>query len=465
VPRLHLSHRCVPAFLLALTIGLLASLPAAATAAPAAKQFPYCSWWLETTPSTANVAFPDAAATYWTTPFLAEDGLSIEVDGTYPDARYMSFNVYDDAFGSFTANGVSSGMADYLIAPSSGSINPFQVSGEPGGAFDLTLSGDAQVGQPNTLPLAPGGETAGKLGAPIGYLVYRTYLPTGGNGTVELPTLTLLDGGRRVALPRCPPATGKLAASAKDLESAREAARALAKRLDVAPAAAAGAALKGIGHQLQGGSSGTAPCRKSACPPPLRFFRAKASTTNAFFPNVDNAYVSALFRPRAGKVIVVRGKAATVPSGTSPVPWPQPSLQLRYWSLCNNVYRKPWPVVANPEPGGSVAYGCAADDATTLDANGNYAFVVAPERQRAAVEAAGGTFVPLSATQPKARQLLILRNMLPNEGFTNAIQTAPQNGNPTSTAAAMGAFYPRAYRCTLAQFKAGSPRCGQTVAG
>ena len=83
--------------LLTLAVGLLASLPAPATAAPAAGQFPYCSWWLETTPSTANVAFPDSAATYWTTPFLASDGLSIEVDGTYPDARYMSFNVYDDS--------------------------------------------------------------------------------------------------------------------------------------------------------------------------------------------------------------------------------------------------------------------------------------------------------------------------------------------------------------------------------
>jgi hypothetical protein len=444
----------------ALGLALLAALPVAATAAaPAIGQFPHCSWWTTTTPETTNVAFPDAAATYWTTPFLASDGLSIEIDGTYPDARYMSFNVYDDEFGSFTTNGVSSGMADYLIAPSSGGINPFQVSGSAGGAFSLTLSGDPQPGQPNTLPLAPSDATAGKLGAPLGYLVYRTYLPTGGNGTVALPALTLVDGNSRVTLPRCPAATGKIAANATSAKAAREAARALAKRLEIDSGAAARAALKALGHKLQGSSSGTAPCRGSACPPSLRFFRAKASTTNAFFPNVDNAYVSALFRPLAGKVIVVRGKAASVPAGTSPVPWPQENLQLRYFSLCNNVYRKPWPVVANPRPGGGVEYGCAADDATKLDRAGNYAFVVAPERQRAAIEAAGGTFVPLSTTQPRARQLLILRNMLPNESFAYAIQSAPQNGDPTPTAAAMGDFYPRAYRCTLAQFEANSPRC------
>ena len=192
----------------------------------------------------------------------------------------------------------------------------------------------------------------------------------------------------------------------------------------------------------------------------MQFFRATASTTNAFFPNVDNAYVSALFRPQPGKVVVVRGKGATVPAGTSPVPWPQASLQLRYWSLCNNIYRKPWPVVANPEPGGGVDYGCAYDGETTLDSEGNYAYVVAPEGKQAAVESAGGTFVPLSATQPKARQLLILRNMLPNDDFLYAVQDAPQNGDPASAAAAMGDYYPQAYRCTLAQFKAGAPQCG-----
>jgi hypothetical protein len=446
--------------LLTLAVALLTSLPAAASAAPAASQFPYCSWWLETTPSTANVAFPDAAATYWSTPFLAGDGLSIEVDGTYPDARYMSFNVYDDAFGSFTTNGVSSGIADYLIAPSSGSINPFQISGDAGGVFELTLSGEAEVGQPNTLPLAPSGEPAGQAGAPIGYLVYRAYLPTGGNGSVALPTVTLVDNGNRVILPRCPKATGRLAASATGAKAVRAAARALAERLGVTPEAAARSALRAIGNKLQGNSSGTAPCRRSACPPAMQFFRATASTTNAFFPNVDNAYVSALFRPHPGKVVVVRGKGATVPAGTSPVPWPQSSLQLRYWSLCNNIYRKPWPVVANPEAGGGVDYGCAYDDETALDGEGHYAFVVAPESKRAAVKAAGGTFVPLSATQPKARQLLILRNMLPNDEFLYAVQDAPQNGDPPSAAEAMGEYYPRAYRCTLAQFKAGSPRCG-----
>ena len=72
------------------------------------------------------------------------------------------------------------------------------------------------------MPLAPSGEAAGQLGAPIGYLVYRAYLPTGGNDTVDLPTVTLVDDGNRVTLPRCPPATGRLAAGATSAKAVRQ---------------------------------------------------------------------------------------------------------------------------------------------------------------------------------------------------------------------------------------------------
>ncbi len=430
---------------LAVGFGLFASAPA--SAAPSTSAFPYCSWWAKTTPETLNVAFPDSAATYWTTPFYADEGLSIEVEGTYPNARYMSFNVYDEAGGSFEANGVSSGIADFEIDPDQGSSNPFQTKSEPGGAFTVTLSGEAKPGDANTLPIAPTGAEPGKSGAPLGFLLYRVYLPTGGNGTVKLPRLTLVKGGKRTALAACPKPSG-LPSGAK-LKAHQEKPTAKLRR-----------ALHKLREKLEGGSEGTGPCRGSACPPPMQFFRAGAASTNAFFPNVDNAYVSALFRPVAGTVVVVRGKAATTPPGTNPVPWPQSDLQLRYWSLCNNVYRSPWPVVANPEAGGGTEYGCAADFQTDLDAAGEYAFVVAKPSQRAAVEAAGGTFIPLSTVQPHARQILIFRNMLPNSSFQYAVQNAPQTSSPEATAAAMGAYYPRAYRCTLPQFGAGSPACG-----
>lgn len=422
-------------------IGVFAIAPAGASAAPAPQgSFPYCSWWAKTTPETLNVAFPDAAATYWTTPFYAEPGLEIKIEGTYPDARYMSFNVYNEAGGSFEANGVPSGIADFEIGANAGSVNPFQTKGEAGGSFTVTLSGAAKPGDTNSLPLAPEGE-AGTGTAPLGFLLYRVYLPTGGNAALQLPKLTFVRDGLPATLPRCPSPSGRPSAP-KPVQKAFNALLKLHK------------------FRTREESQRTQPCRGSACPPAMKFFRASAESTNSFFPNVNNAYVSALFRPVAGKVVVVRGKAPTTPSGTSPVPWPQSSLQLRYFSLCNNVYRSPWPVVANPTSGGATEYGCAADDETTLNRRGEYAYVVAAPSQREAIEKAGGTFIPLSTTQPHARQILIFRNMLPNESFTHAVQNAPPDASPEGAAQAMGAYYPRAYRCTLAQFTAGARACG-----
>jgi hypothetical protein len=455
----HPSSKHLLFSLLVLSIGLAASTGSGASAATPKASFPYCSWWAKTTPETLNVAFPDSAATYWTTPFYVEEGLEIKVEGQYPDARYMSFNVYDESGGSFEANGVSSGIADYQIEPGPGSVDPFQTMGEPGGSFTVTLSASAKPGEANTLPLAPEGES-GQSTAPLGFLLYRVYLPTGGNGAVALPKLTVVEDGQQVALPRCPAPSGKVAAAVRSKVAASKAAQALGGKLGVKATKLLPALLM-LGKAVKkGGSGGTSPCRGSECPPAMEFFRASAASTNSFFPNVDNAYVSALFRPVAGKVVVVRGKAPTTPSGTSPVPWPEQDLQLRYFSLCNNVYRSPWPVVADPVSGGGTEYGCAADLETRLNAAGEYAYVVAMPDQRTAVEAAGGTFIPLSTTQPHARQILIFRNMLPNETFTHAVQDAPQNAEPAGAARAMGAYYPRAYRCTLAQFEAGARDCG-----
>ncbi len=455
-----MSRRHLLPVLLVGALGLLAIVPAVASAATTQGSFPYCSWWAKTTPETLNVAFPDSAATYWTTPFYAEEGLEIKVEGTYPDARYMSFNVYNEAGGSFEANGVSSGIADYQIEPAVGSLNPFQTKGEPGGSFTVALNGTAKPGDANTLPIAPEGESGGSS-APLGFLLYRVYLPTGGNGTVQLPKLTLVKDGQAVALPRCPAPSGKVGAAVRTKASATRFAQRLSSKLEGKPTRQILRGLLKLGKAVKKGESGgTNPCRGSACPPAMEFFRASAASTNSFFPNVNNAYVSALIRPVAGTVVVVRGKAPTTPSGTSPVPWPQSDLQLRYFSLCNNVYQSPWPVVANPGAGGGTEYGCAADFETKLNAAGEYAYVVAKPGERAAIEAAGGTFIPLSTTNPHTRQILIFRNMLPNESFHHAVQNAPQTAEPAATAAAMGAYYPRAYRCTLAQFRAGKPACG-----
>jgi hypothetical protein len=44
----------------------------------------------------------------------------------------------------------------------------------------------------------------------------------------------------------------------------------------------------------------------------------------------------------------------------------------------------------------------------------------------------------------------MLRNMLVGPGFTRAIQDVPDKASPATTAAVMGAYYPRGGTCPLA---------------
>ena len=48
--------------------------------------FPYCSWWVETSTESTNVAEPDTNAAYWTTPFAVGDS-PVTINGNFVDAR------------------------------------------------------------------------------------------------------------------------------------------------------------------------------------------------------------------------------------------------------------------------------------------------------------------------------------------------------------------------------------------
>src|SRR3954454_8292976 len=103
--------------------GRLVSLMALCVFAPAAFAQGVdetCSLVLtKTDPATVNVAYPDEAAIYWSGRYQAVPGTRIRVTGRYPHARYMSFNVYDNAQRPLDA------LADVELAPDAGSVNPF----------------------------------------------------------------------------------------------------------------------------------------------------------------------------------------------------------------------------------------------------------------------------------------------------------------------------------------------------
>src|SRR4051794_12828625 len=71
----------------------------------------------KTDPATVNVAYPDEAAIYWSGHYAAVPGTRIRITGKYPHARYMSFNVYDNAQRPLDA------LADVEISPDAGAYN------------------------------------------------------------------------------------------------------------------------------------------------------------------------------------------------------------------------------------------------------------------------------------------------------------------------------------------------------
>jgi len=374
-----------------------------------------CAWPTELSAQTDNTAFPDAAEDIFGGPIVASAGTRIVLSGRFPDARYASVQVY-------TPGGAGSSLPDYRIAPRPGSLNPWQQHAAPGGRFTVTIRPGPAPGQPNTLPLP-----AGTTSQHPGYLVYRVYLPTGGASAVPLPVLTVEQGGVTRTLPACP---GHNAAVTFPAVSG-------------SAAATAGA-----------GGSG------AAVPPPLAFYTARQSFSDAGLANVDTSHIYAyLSRPPAADVVVVTGKAPTFAPGGHPSPWPARGEDVRYWSMCMGVLIRLVPLVANKLPGGGTDYGCRADEATRLNAAGDYTYVIGSESQRAAVSRVPGvTFLPFSAAHPAGPYLLALRYLLVSPSFTHSPEGVTQADDPAAAAAAMGPYYPRAAVCPLATLIAHGPR-------
>jgi hypothetical protein len=388
-----------------LTVGLVTAGASVASVAEAAPNTPIvsdCAWQYQVGPEALNIAYPDTNAVYWATKYSVTAGLQITVHGQFPQARYMSFAVYDGTQGSFESNGVSSFRTDYQIAPDAGSVNPWQTGGAAGGAYTMNLSMSAATGGVNALPLAPDDAVEGQTG----YLLYRTYLPSGGVATPGLlPELSVTVDGVTTDVPAC---------------------------TTTAPGQPPVAGTPG------GPTEGDLP-----------FARAAAGGAN--FPNPDSGYlVAPASSPGDDAVIVIRGKAPTWAHGSAPAPWPSADTQVRYWSMCTNIPVSPFPVVVNHLAGGGVDYGCRADDATTLDADGNYTYVLGTEAQRAEIEAVPGvTFLPFAQDQPTVEHAVLLRNMLASPSFAESVLNVPVGSTAAATAAIMGDYYPVGRACAI----------------
>jgi hypothetical protein len=409
--------------LIALLIPVTVVAPSAGKAGAAPTPMPTCAWARKYGVTATNLYWPDSSAVYWSTIYPVAEDLLITVSGVFPDSRYMSFNVYDDKPAEFAYNNMSSSLPDYKIKPDTPGGNPWRSLGETGDRFTVTVRPDAESGQINTLPLAPAGAPVGSKAS----LIFRVYLPTGGESTIELPTITLTQNGVSTTLPRCEPNNG--------------------------PASGA----SGAGQTLaSGGDAASVPAGEKVF--------TRTSEVSNLAPNADNGYLGAWITPPApGEVVLIRGRAPRAVPGTHPTPWPRLLTDVRYWSMCTNLGGAAKPLVVNRLADGRVHYGCRYNDETKVDHLGYYTYVLGTEDQRGAIEAMDKvTFLPFSVSQFNAPHMVLMRHLLPTPTFPHAIQSVPIDSAPEVAAEVMGAYYPLVTTCSLESLTIRGPaRCKQ----
>ncbi|WFE61378.1 hypothetical protein [Micromonospora sp. WMMD712] len=429
---------------------------------------PECAWASKYGVTGLNAYWPDSAATYWSTVYPVTEDLEITISGVFPDARYASFTVYDDKPTWFSRNGANSSLPDHLIAPDPGSANPWQGVRRPGGRFTITLSPDVAQGQPNRLPLSREDALPGAKAS----VIYRVYLPSGGDSTVVLPTVTLTQGGVSKTLPTCPPAppptpspTAPPPSPTASPSPPSPTTSPLPTTTPPATPAAAPAAAPAedgpAGQPAEDGPAGLGDADRRPSPPPItgdKLFTRTSEVEN-LAPNPDNAYLGTwLVPPGPDHVVVIRGRAPEAVNGNRPVSWPRRRAEVRYWSMCTNLGGQYKPVVINRFADGSTSYGCRYNDETRIDRHGNYAFVLGTEGQRAAIEEVRNTtFVPFSVSYPTVPHMVLLRHLLPVEDFPYAVQNVPMNSSAETAASIMGAYYPLVTICSLATLTTEGP--------
>ena len=408
-----------------------------------------CAWPLEISPEgSGNVQGPDGAARYWIMPFDTAQYTEMTIRGIYPKIRYFSFAAYEtvtsEAGTSFNLVGDRT-LYDAQIAPDPKSVNPFVPP--PDGD-----QGNARTRSPNgtyTVVVSGTGASSGNLiGVSSGVLVFvvlRMYVANADPslsgqtlmGGVPLPSITLTNqSGASQTLDVCSPIN--------KWQDASDFARFL-----LPPS---------INLTVNEGTPSS----------DRLWFAPVLKPPSILWPNPDNKYM--MMWPgdkyESGRIILIHGKAPGFPGtfGGSPIWVPSQgfrTVDLRYWALCEQELALPLSLI-----------GCATDFNTNL-VGGYYSIVISDDLVRPKWLRPEVNWLPYGDEQyPK---FVIIRNMLPADGFSNAVQDAWPNcafnlsfSKPPDRSAiddegpcaqdAMGDYYPVAVWCDKSTFIAGGVR-------
>jgi hypothetical protein len=400
-----------------------------------------------------NIAYPDAATFYWAAVFTVPQGATLAFEGRFPRSRYMSFISYDEAGRPIES------VADYLIKPKPGSVNPY-LSGADRNAAGRDYSIEVVDSRPP--PNQPVGMNAGgqggtreKLNAPKygpapgqQVVLYRIYVAdkgtdeTGGTG-LPVPVLTMADGRMLKGAETCQalrtrqPLQLDPAAMAVPMDKYHELLASAAKFSPVFPATNPPSWYQQLDRDaLYGIYTGTPP--KADAP----------KSEGGFYPNLDNQYIRTIVNRKLGKVFVVRGKAPTTPKTFNGDP-KMGDGELRYWSFCSNQG------FANTR-----VNDCVHDEKVPVGPDGYFTIVLsrAADRPRNAIPQCGIAWLPMADDGDGAADadvtVLQLRHMLGTGTFKYAVQNV---GKPGDEAKDMGEYFPRGRYISTSAFETAVP--------
>jgi len=401
-----------------------------------------------------NIAYPDAGVFYWAAMFTIPEGAQLQLEGEFPHSRYMSLISYDGRGAPIES------IADYLIQPDQGAINPY-VSGNNRNNENRKYTLDilnapsprsrqegVRLADPNQLegkslekqlsntlhaPEYAGGQQA---------ILYRIYVPDQGKnetGGVSMPqpVLTLASG---------------------DVLRGDEACKALnaSQPLLITPNAVGVPMNKYRELVNQADKPDTWP----ATVPPTWFLQydrkfllgiyngdlpeSPRKSTGGFYPNLDNNYVRTIINRKHGSVFVLKGKLPTTPK-TWNGEEKMSAGDLVYWSICSNQG------FANTR-----VNDCLFDEQVPIDKNGFYTIVVSREEDRprnARVECGIG-WLPMANDGDGAGDedvtVVQIRNMLASPTFDEAIQNVVEIGTEKDI---MGPYLPNSFYTTKGAFE------------
>jgi hypothetical protein len=422
---------------LAALMMLLAALAAWTGTGSAASTTRSCGWAVVVSGSQANVLFPDAAATYWGANEPIPPGGYVEIHGQFPHARYMSLATYTSQYQSID------GLHDSQIVPDPGSTNPFVAGGDrTASSRDYTVrivQGQAPASgrPPNTIytTSADGSKSGNGATQRILLRIYEGDQGQGNEGGVPLPDITLVtSGGQRTTLPECPDASVPNTGYTETLANAGTGDPSPLPQLGL------GGVNPPVWHKFTNFASGVVTASTDNEVTGSEGATVTQQTDQAlpeggFADNPDNKYMTTYFSQDYGQVLAFRAKAPTFPATYDGEPV-MGTGQLRYWSFCTNGQMTAY-------------YACRQDDQIPTDASGYYTVVVstAAARPKNASERCGVAWLPAGAFP---QSILILRNMLPDPSFEQAIQ----NARPGTEEQTLGEYYPHGtYYRTTADFE------------